>query len=120
MKLCSYDIVIGCPGNTALNDVAQFFLNGETMPFTHEHPLANCSSREEDPGTIRLMGALSRKDPVVFRSPSLHRAPLPGVPVASITRYDFSCIRPRSTLCAILTVTQVYLHHLTFLNLFSS
>jgi hypothetical protein len=69
--------MIGCPGNTALNDMALFFLNGETMPFTHEDPLANCSSREEHPGTIGLMGALSREDPLLFSERPCLVCPLP-------------------------------------------
>jgi hypothetical protein len=87
--------MIRCPGNTALDDVALFFFNGETMPFTHEDPLANCSSREEFHDVIRMMGALSREDPLLFNE---RFAPLPGVPVASLTLCCFSCIRQSSEL----------------------
>jgi hypothetical protein len=87
---CRYDTMIRYPGHTTLEDVTLFFFEGETIPFTHEDPLANCSSREEFQDTIRLMGALSRDDPLLFRE---RFAPLPGLHLPPFVPYDISCIR---------------------------
>jgi hypothetical protein len=108
--------MIRCPGNTTLDDVALFFFNGETIPFTHEDPLANCSSREEFHDTVRMMGALSRDNPLLFNE---RFAPLPGAR-SRLTLCHFSCIRQSCTLCAILTYIQLCLHHLVLLHLFST
>jgi hypothetical protein len=54
--------VIRYPGHTSFEDVTFFSFKGKTIPFTHEDPLANCSSREEFQDTVMLMGALSRED----------------------------------------------------------
>ena len=57
-------------------DVADFFFEGEDVPFTAEDPLANCSSREEFQDTVRFMGNVDRHNPLLFadRFPSM-----PGV-----------------------------------------
>jgi glutamate mutase epsilon subunit len=82
--------MIRYPGHTSLEDVTLFFFEGETIPFTHEGPLANCSSREEFQDTVRLMGALSRDDPLLFRE---RFAPLPGLHLPSFVQCVISCIR---------------------------
>jgi hypothetical protein len=79
------------PAHTTLEDVTILFFDGETIPYTHEDPLANCSSREEFQDTVRLMGALCREDPLLF---SERFAPLPGLLLAPSVQFDrnVSCL----------------------------
>jgi hypothetical protein len=81
------------PAHTTLEDVMIFFFDGETIPYTHEDPLANCSSREDFQDTVRVMGALSREDPVLF---SERFAPLPGLLLAPFVQY---CLMHTNVMC---------------------
>jgi hypothetical protein len=79
-ECCRYDTMTRYPGHKRLEDVTLFSFKGKTIPFTHEDSLANCRSREEFQDTVRLMGALSREDPLLF---SERFAPLPGLHLAT-------------------------------------
>jgi hypothetical protein len=73
--------MIRYPNHTTLEDVSLFFFDGETIPFTFEDPLANCSSREEFQNNVRLMGAMTREDPLLFKE---RFAPLPRLPLVPL------------------------------------
>jgi hypothetical protein len=85
---CRYNTMIRYPGQTSLEDNPLLLFEGETIPFKHEDPLANFSSREEFQDTVRLMGGLSREDPLLF---SERFAPLPGLPLATLEPCDIAC-----------------------------
>jgi hypothetical protein len=104
--------MIRYPWSTALEDVALFFFDGETVPFTHEDPLANCTSREEFQDTVRLMGALSREDPLLF---SERFAPLPGVPLACFVQKNVPCVSLYHEVVNALHRKQLWLHRIRFI-----